>query len=244
MKNLPIQILATRFSWPHPIWNGKSDEEYRAWVEERFILFQKYTLKSIINCYVKPDYWVVLIDSNQAWIAERLNLLIGGNGINYKIASYSGMGLGLTTLLACDGIEYPNNIITTNLDADDCVSADFFAIIRGLNFSNSGNTAISFVSGSQYMPDTDLYFHSSYPNNPFISLQEYCSSPHEAQSVFFRMHAEQADFVRNHIFPRTYYPMWASVIHGGNLANSSLIETNRVAFSDSDLLNKRFGITN
>ena len=36
--------------------------------------------------------------------------------------------------------------------------------------------------------------------------------------------------------------MWASVIHGGNLANNSLIETNRVSFKETSLLHQRFGI--
>jgi hypothetical protein len=92
------------------------------------------------------------------------------------------------------------------------------------------------------MPNEDLYYHSSYPNNPFLSLYENVRSVHESQTIFFRMHTEVLDHVRHQIFPRSYYPMWSSVIHGGNLANLSLIETNRVSFRETSILHQRFGL--
>jgi hypothetical protein len=36
--------------------------------------------------------------------------------------------------------------------------------------------------------------------------------------------------------------MWASVVHGGNLANLSLIETNRLSFRETEALHQRFGL--
>jgi hypothetical protein len=56
------------------------------------------------------------------------------------------------------------------------------------------------------------------------------------------MHTEISEHVRHQITPRTYYPMWASVVHGGNLANLSLIETNRLSFRETEALHQRFGL--
>ena len=56
------------------------------------------------------------------------------------------------------------------------------------------------------------------------------------------MHTEISNHVRYQITPRSYYPMWASVVHGGNLENLSLIETNRICFRDTETLHQRFGL--
>ena len=238
----PILILATRFSWPHPILSSRSAEEYNEWVEERFFLFENYTAKSLANCYQKPDYWVILINANQDSVRQRLEKILARTGCNYVFAPYEGLIISRSIAKACKDICYPANIITTNLDADDLVSSDFFAVLRSQDYPSEGNACVSFCSGSNYMPDSDLYFHSSYPCNPFLSLYETCRGEGEIQSIFFRMHVDIMEFTARHILPRSYYPMWASVIHGGNLANNSLIETNRVSFKETSLLHQRFGI--
>ena len=94
MANRPILILATRFSWPHPIWETRSQEEYAQWVEERLHLFEHYTARSIANCYSKPDYWVVLIGSHHDHIRARLEPILKGTGCRTVFAPYIGVGLG------------------------------------------------------------------------------------------------------------------------------------------------------
>jgi hypothetical protein len=237
----PILILATRFSWPHPIWSSRPANEYNEWLEERLFLFEHYTAKSLANCYQKPDYWVILVNANQINIHRRLENVLARTGCNYVLAPYEGLSIPRTITKACSDISYPANIITTNLDADDLVSSDFFAVLRSLDYPCEGNACVSFCSGSNFMPDLDLYFHSSYPCNPFLSLYETCRSEGEVQSVYFRMHTDVMRFTAHHLMPRSYYPMWASVVHGGNLANNSLIDTNRVSFRETSLLHQRFG---
>lgn len=242
MPDRPLLILATRFSWPHPIWESRSSEAYAQWIEERLQLFARYTARSLANCYSKPDYWVLLIGSQHDHIRERLEPILQRTGCRIIFAPYIGVGLGLTTMLACGDIAYPCRVVTINLDADDLVSTDFFDVLRQLDYPSIGNATVSFASGCNYMPNENLYYHSSYPNNPFLSLYEQVRGPHEAQTIFFRMHTEISDHVRQQILPRSYYPMWASVVHGGNLANLSLIETNRLAFRDTEALHQRFGL--
>jgi hypothetical protein len=242
MADCPTLILATRFSWPHPIWETRSSEDYEQWVEERLQLFERYTARSVANCYSKPDYWVLLIGSHHQHIRRRLESILQHTGCRTVFAPYIGVGLGLTSMLACEDIAYPCRVITTNLDADDLVATDFFDVLRNLTYPSSGNATVSFASGCNYMPDENTYYHSSYPNNPFLSLYEDIRGAHEAQTIYFRMHTEISEHVRHHITPRTYYPMWASVVHGGNLANLSLIETNRLSFRDTEALHQRFGL--
>ncbi|MFM7265124.1 MAG: glycosyltransferase [Cyanobium sp.] len=242
MSEPPLLILATRFSWPHPIWETRSSEEYAQWLEERLKLFARYTVRSVANCYSKPDYWVLLIGSQHDHIRDRLETILEHIGCRIIFAPYIGVGLGLTTMLACADIAYPCRVVTTSLDADDLVATDFFDMLRHSDYPRSGNAIVSFTSGCNYMPHENTYYHSSYPNNPFLSLYEEVRGPHEAQTIFFRMHTEISNYVRHQITPRSYYPMWASVVHGGNLANLSLIETNRLSFRDTEALHQRFGL--
>lgn len=242
MSDRPLLILATRFCWPHPIWETRSSEEYAQWLEERLQLFTHYTARSLANCYSKPDYWVLLMGSDHAHIRERLEPIVQRTGCRTLFAPYIGVGLGLTTMLACDDIPYPSRVVTTNLDADDLVATDFFDVLRHVDYPRGGNATVSFASGCNYMADEDTYYHSSYPNNPFLSLYEEIRGPHEAQTIYFRMHTEISNHVRYQITPRSYYPMWASVVHGGNLENLSLIETNRICFRDTETLHQRFGL--
>jgi hypothetical protein len=235
-------ILASRFSWPHPSWQSKTSSEYDEWLEKRFRLFEKYTLRSVANCYVKPNAWVILINENQKEVSNRLKKLTAVAGCKCIIAPYQGISLGSTVVRACDDIKFPSSIITTNLDTDDVISSDYFAVLRSLHLSSSSTTGISFCSGANYVLSENRYYHSSYPNNPFLSLYEFSRSASDALTIFFKMHTELLDNARYNIFPRSYYPMWASVIHDDNLANRSLLETNRVSFAETEELHRRFGI--
>jgi hypothetical protein len=243
MESPSTFILATRFSWPHPIWQSRSKGEYLSWIERRFELFERYTARSVANCYIKPDYWVLLIGENQGDISSRLQNMLSHLDCNVIIAPYFGASLSLTIMQSLKDLEYPARIVTSNLDADDMISSDFFAVLKSICFLNHGNTAVSFCSGANYMVEDGTFYLSSYPGNPFLSLYETCRGPHDAQTVYFKMHTELMSFVKHMILPRSYYPMWASVIHENNLANRSLIETNRISFSENTLLNKRFGIS-
>lgn len=238
----PHFILSTRFSWPHPLWQSRTSEEYDAWLEKRLTLFADYTAKSIANCYNKPDYWVILVGHNQERIQDRLSYILERTSCNYVFAPYEGLSQSASIAKACKSISYPARVITTNLDADDLVSCDFFAVLRSQAYPGQGNACVSFCSGCNYMQEIGRYYHSSYPSNPFLSLFETCRYKHELQTVYSRMHIDIMNFVSSLIFPRSYYPMWASVVHGGNLANNTLIETNRISFHETDLLDQRFGI--
>jgi hypothetical protein len=56
------------------------------------------------------------------------------------------------------------------------------------------------------------------------------------------MHHELGNSVSQVFYLRSYYPMWASLIHDSNSLNQSLTATNKIKLSDQDILVKRFGI--
>jgi len=239
-------LLITRFSWPHPSWDGKPKEEYENWLLERLSLFSEYTLKSLQNCYVKPTHWLILVNENHssdflASLTEMLNTYTG----HWHIIPFPNLNLADTTKEFAKQFKYPSEILTTNLDADDLISSDFFAHFASLKFDQvkvKEGIGISYPGGSNYVPESKKFYLSTYPDNPFLTYAELVNDPSELKTVFFKMHTELLSFSPNELYLRSYYPMWSSVIHGGNLANNSLLETNRIELGNEDEIRKKFGI--
>jgi len=247
MKNTARQhLLITRFSWPHSHWDNKSEQEYESWLQKRLDLFAEYTLNSLKNCYVKPTSWLILInDNHNEKFLTSLQALIDTYNGEVHLIPYSNLNLADTTKDFSKRFIYPCEVLTTNLDADDLISSDFFAHFASLEFDNNKikeGIGISYPGGSNYVPDTRKFYLSTYPDNPFLTYAELVISSVQLLTVFFKMHTELFNFAPNALYLRSYYPMWSSVIHGGNLANNSLLETNRIELGNEDEIRKRFGI--
>ena len=91
---------------------------------------------------------MLLIGSQHDRIRQRLEPILQRTGCRTLFAPYIGVGLGLSTMLACEDIIYPCRVVTTNLDADDLVATDFFDVLRNLTYPNSGNATVSFYGST------------------------------------------------------------------------------------------------
>lgn len=238
-------VLVTRFNWPHPKWQTYSSSTYVNWLRERIDAFSKFTLPSIRNCHLKPDDWFILINPNvPVDIFGILTTLL--HGLNFSIICYDGRGLRDSIKDELRKFEYPLEILMTRMDSDDLVSSDFFARLKSLEFSNENlkrPTVISFPGGCNFVPDTNQFFYSAYPDNPFLTLAEKISTPDQASTVFCRMHTELINGEVNIRFLRSFHPMWASVIHDATTENSSLLQTNQVLLSNLEKLRAKFGLS-
>lgn len=237
-------ILVTRFNWPHPKWESYSSPEYVNWLHERIEAFSKFTLPSIRNCHVKPDDWFILVNPDVPIdICSVLTSLL--RGVSHSFIWYEGKGVQASIRTELRKFEYPLEIMMTRTDSDDLLAADFFSRLKTLQFSNGDfdrPTVISFPGGCNFVPETDEFYYSVYPDNPFLTLSEKICEPDQCETVFCRMHTELINSDVKARFLRSFHPMWASVLHDATTQNSSLFKTNHIALSNAAHLRSKFGI--
>jgi hypothetical protein len=238
MKNKILTLLVSRFNCPHPIWKDKTIEEYISWLQVRLDLFHLYTLKSYKNLNTKPDKWILLVDKKKLYnnIEKKLCELLKGE--NYQLVQYKSNFREslLEYLIDTYGInDFPEEIRTTRLDTDDLISRDFFDRINSVVLEeDTSQLLISFTGGANYDAETGLFYYSSYPNNPFITLCQKTSVPSEFKCVYDDMHTIMHKLVQKNFYIDSYTPMWCSVIHENNLANQMLKRSHRVRLATSE----------
>lgn len=244
MKNEIINILVSRFNWPHPKWKGVSPSEYRKWFDYRVKLFLDFTLPSIENCYVKPDVWFLLIDNRLINVKSILSSVLK-KCPQVCFIEFSGESLIPSIQNALKSLKFPLEVRMTRMDSDDLVASDFFSRIKNVDVLKSDaedGIVISFPGGCNYVAAEEAFYFSAYPDNPFLTYVEFLESPLQAKTVFFKMHTELCASVSIVRSERSFHPMWASVIHDQNTANDSLARTNKVSLSETRWLRKKFGI--
>lgn len=142
------------------------------------------------------------------------------------------------------GVEnFPREVRTTRLDTDDLISKDFFDKINSVTLeSNTSQLLISFPGGANYDLEAEVFYYSSYPENPFLTLCQKNKTPDEFKCVYDQMHTVFHKVVQKNFYIRSITPMWCSIIHGSNLANKSLRGTNKIAFASESPISSIFGI--
>jgi hypothetical protein len=236
-------VLVSRFNWPHQAWLGRSRSEYAIWLNRRLELLRRFTAPSVRNCWIKPDLWVLLVDHCEFEFLPQLEKIV--QGLPFRFVFFSGADIAESLRDVIAAQEFPLTLYTTRLDTDDLVASDFFARIRDfpIKVSEEENCVVlSFPGGSNYLVEQDLFYYSSYPENPFLTMVERLESPTDLRGVYWKMHHELGNSVSQVFYLRSYYPMWASLIHDSNSLNQSLTATNKIKLSDQDILVKRFGI--
>lgn len=245
MKKERVTLLVSRFNCPNPVWKNKSREEYVQWLHTRLDLFERYTFKSYQNLNTKPDWWILLIDKekldDKAW--NRLSNLSEENCKLVQFRSNIRKSI-LEDLVDTYGVEnFPREVRTTRLDTDDLISKDFFDKINSVVLEkNTSQLLVSFPGGANYDSETGLFYYSSYPENPFITLCQKNKTPDEFKCVYDQMHTVYYKVAQKNLYVRSLTPMWCSVIHDSNLANHSLRRTNKIAFTSESYSHSIFGI--
>lgn len=235
--------LVSRFNWPHPAWSGRPAEDYFAWIEIRLRLMAEYTVPSVRNCYVKPDAWLLMVQSSPPGLPARVRQLAETAGVPVLLVPYRGDTLVDAVRHGLAECVSSGEILTSRLDTDDVVASDFFARLRSLELGEVGDgVVLSFPGGCNFDAAEQKFYYSSYPDNPFLSVVERVESMASLRTVFHRTHVELAASMSAVHSLRSFQPMWCSVIHADNTANQSLRKTNMLALSDDGQLRRRFGL--
>jgi len=244
-EHTPV-LLLTRFSWPHPFWKDRSEAEYQAWLAARLILLRDYPVRSLRNAWKKPDMWLVLAQDHGEKFNAALCSAIAAAETPYKILLYAGTEIKNTVsdYLTASPFAGISRICTVRLDSDDLLAADYFARIEtalGKVKNEQCDLGLSFPGGCILDVGRKKIYYSCYPDNPFIGLVETPNPDGSIATVFRKMHTELMQDVPRALYLRSNQPVWCSVVHGGNVANQSLLEGNLTPLADLAGLLRRFG---
>ncbi len=208
------------------------------WLSDRFDIFEKYCLPSMMAQECKDFIWVVFFDSDtpqkyKTRIMEYETLCpqfrpcyMDANEASLFRAADADMRCRPIRELVKNCLEGGDEyVITTNLDNDDALSVDAVGRIqRALNLSPTCG-AIIFPWGMQYISAIGMILKMFYPHNHFMSLVEKTDS--DIKTIHYFIHTK----VRKQmpVIDVDGGPGWLEIVHGTNVSNELRI-TSRIKY--------------
>jgi N-acetylglucosaminyl-diphospho-decaprenol L-rhamnosyltransferase len=210
MDDTVSHALLTRFNLPSlGVENVIRAKE--GWLEGRVALFERYCIPSVLAQRNRGFKWLIYFDiESPRWLKR-------------KVAEHTASGIytalfrtSVSPVELEDDIESAfggrrANLLTTNLDNDDCLAVDFIERLQVV-IPSIQRRAIFFVHGL-IMNDHALYLRTDR-HNAFCSVLEPWDAP---RTCWFDWH---------NLLPRTMpvlelegHPAWLQVIHGANVSN-------------------------
>lgn len=217
-------IIITRFNLPQR-WNadkqGKTvlDSE---WLKERFELFEKFCLPSIIAQTSQNFEWWVYFDINTDNLFKKRIESIEREYKNFKPkfehsyeAFEANMPKDISQYLVDVEIDW---LITTRLDNDDMLARNTVKLLQK-NFSFN-NTLLEIPYGyTLELIKTPKLRKVHSELNPFISYIENIKEGKFVRSVYYYQHSEWKDVSRINVSKK---PQWVQIIHEKNVFNRAL----------------------
>lgn len=214
-------FIITRFNIPFfkkEGWERIFSEDY---LDERYRIFEQYTVPSICNQSDKNFVWLVLFGEatpqkyrvRNTWIEQncpQMKAIYVSNDETDNFQSY------IDNLLRTYSENETNYIITTRIDNDDCFHYNMVAKVKNAYLNDKTERIISFDWGIQYIDNTHIAAHICYPNNHFTSLIESWDKP--IKTVFYCDHFFAEKYAKvQHIECES---LWLENLHGNNAVNA------------------------
>lgn len=219
------------------------------WLKQRFELFEKICLPSIMNQTNQTFKWIVLFDSETPEFYKK------------KIQHYQNI---CKMFCPCFVEAYKsryfvsvfreeiqkriekntNFLITTYLDNDDALHKNYIEEIQQMEVKRP--TFVSYVYGIQYYTELNIATRVPYTNNHFISLAEPLN---DNQTNFRTVYGYGSHLdINKHKRIETVYiknpqqDRWIEVIHETNMDNDVKMTLDTKLIKDVDQLKKEYGI--
>lgn len=201
-------VVLTRFNLP-----SKGAESYvrakEGWLTERVELFEAYCLPSVLGQTDGRSKWIIYFDpESPRWLLDRIK----GHGSAYTPVfraevSREELRADIAGLFDVTGDE----LLTTNLDNDDGLAADFVA--RLCAQPRPPTRTAYYLSNGLIKSPAGLYGHRD-PHNAFVSVRESWDEPITCWGHWHnRMHEHLP------VVGIGGAPGWLQVVHGGNVSN-------------------------
>jgi hypothetical protein len=208
-----------------------------AWLKERQVLFEKFTLPSVQAQTCKDFEWILVSDErtpdefkkvlesypatvmyhdfrNYKWGAPKQESDIMQRSVDLEYIKGA-----LVEFLSCRLLYQEDYVITSRLDNDDAISKDHIEKIQqyaAKHYDTEHNSFwLSLVRGYKWC-DGNVYPKNSN-NNPFISFVDIYTN--NLQTTYQTCHTEASKTRYPVVAIREGQPTWLQVIHGGNLLN-------------------------
>ena len=219
-------FIATRFNLKADTWKTAKDGSpirTEKWLEERFVLFEKYCFPSVINQKSQRFYWLIFFDSDTPDIFRNRIEKMTSKYDHFKPLYVDGtksLRPALKQFISENLNETDDFIITSRLDNDDAIHQDFVSTIQNLAIKKH-ETVIDLRKGYQINLSNDIYEYRNFDNqfNPFISLVE---SADKFDTVASRFHKDWSK--SNSIIIYENAPLWIEIIHKKNIVNQPKVK--------------------
>lgn len=240
-------FLLTRFNLL--LWHkDKEGNEVRskAWLEHRFMLFERYCLPSIANQTCKTFEWIVLFDSKTPDIFKKKI-----NELQVKCPQLTPVfvepekGRYFAEIfrkeVAIRLSHSKGRVLTTYLDNDDALDIHFIEDIQDRASELPDETFIYYTEGYQFFTDHKYLMKIHYPRNHFVSVVEN-GDPNTVKTIYGygshyyidKIKGASIEYVNN-------FPMWCQVVHEKNMGNDAYFLWAKMV-NQKTLLTNNFGI--
>ena len=200
-------LVLTRFNVRGRYHTGDPGDD---WLRGRLELFDRFTVPSFAVQTCRDFRWLLLCDAeSRAWFSHEVELR--GPWVFEPVWVSGACYASFAVLIVAAHADAPV-VLSTRVDNDDAVAADFIATIQA-EAAGPYPRFINLVDGAQLAGAR--FYRRPYTQNPFVTLAEDADSA-SPSSVFVKRHFEVAAHapVDN---VRTSHPMWLQVVHGGNV---------------------------
>jgi hypothetical protein len=246
------KYILTRFNLK--LWQtdkNSRDTQTDEWLEQRFRLFEQFTLPSVLNQTDKNFRWIVLFSSDtptkyKCRIEEIRSRCQQFRAIGVAPEQSTNFSQIFREVVESDLDGMPEGMVsTTYLDNDDALSANYMKSIGDIaaDLQKKGDTAkptfINFIYGCQYFTEYKTASTACYKRNHFISLIEPTNSVKTVFGYGSHYYLKKQSGVKE--IKITKRDMWLEVIHSTNVIND--VRTSlHTRIIDSNRLYQAFGI--
>jgi N-acetylglucosaminyl-diphospho-decaprenol L-rhamnosyltransferase len=208
--DLLTHVLLTRFNLPSP--GVESHVRAReGWLTRRVELFERYTVPSIRAQSRRNFSWLIYFDPDSPrWLVKRMAPYVE-EGLFIPIERSAVSPDDVVNDIRQHVGQHSTRLITTNIDNDDGLAADFIERVQEANTSGA-RSAVYVVNGLILAPQ-GTYLRRDR-RNAFCSVSESWSTPVTCWSDWHNLLGNSMPVVE--VGGR---PAWLQVVHGGNVSN-------------------------
>lgn len=203
-------VLLTRFNLP----SGGVESFVRAregWLRSRMELFEQYCLPSVKNQTVTSFQWIIYFDpQSPKWLKDRVERLAADSPFTPIYRTQVSRQQLLLDLRDVSGAKH-KNLITTNLDNDDGLAANFIQRIQQVP-PVAGPTAIYLVHGL-IRSGRRIYLRTDRAN-AFCSVIDDWDSAQTCWATWHNLLGQSMNVLKI-----GGDPAWLQVIHETNVSN-------------------------
>lgn len=240
--------LLTRFNLP--LWNkdkrGLATRD-EVWLEDRFRLFEQYTLPCVLQQSCKDFTWVVLFDGDTPPVYRERVKRWAERCENFKYVPVKSEYARFYPQVFARWIEndlqgcvQPTKVITSWLDNDDVLGCNYMATVRNDAQRLCGGTFFFYKRGLQYFLKQNYALWISFPNNHFVSrVEDFTLGSHLKTVYEFGTHyyLSRMENVRSVMLDtKDDEPLWGEVVHERNVDNDVKMSLDFRFVRDSELL--------